>query len=145
MIIKQGNIIDSKCEVLVNAVNCIGVMGRGLALEFKNRYPDMYRDYRERCAKGELKVGRPYLYRNYDEVGILNFPTKDHWKESSKLAYIIGGLGWFVDNYNKLGITSIAFPALGCGCGGLDWNTVKELMVQKLGSLPIEIEVYAPV
>lgn len=143
MKIKIGNIFDSHCTTLVNTVNCVGVMGKGIALEFKKRYPAMFEDYRILCRQKKLKPGHPYLYSDLSGVSILNFPTKDHWKSPSKFSYIEEGLTWFRDNYQALGITSIAFPPLGCGNGGLRWEDVGPEMYQKLKDLPIEIEIYA--
>lgn len=144
MEVKIGNIFESKCLTIVNTVNCVGVMGKGIALEFKKRYPEMYLDYVKRCNSGQVQTGIPYVFDNGDGTKILNFPTKDHWRSPSRLSFVVDGLDWFVENYNKLGITSIAFPPLGCGNGGLTWDVVGPIMYQKLRELPIEIEVYAP-
>ncbi len=144
MIVKLGNIFDSKCNTIVNTVNCVGVMGKGIALEFKKRYPEMFLDYSKKCSLGEVCPGIPYIFRNPGGVQIMNFPTKDHWRSPSRLTYVERGLDWFVDNYKLYGISHIAFPPLGCGNGGLDWDTVGPLMYQKLKALPIEIEIYAP-
>lgn len=139
-----GNIFDSKCTTIVNTINCIGVMGKGIALEFKKRYPNMYYDYVEKCHNGQVKTGTPYIFDNCDGTKILNFPTKDHWRSPSRLSYITEGLDWFVENFDRYGITSIAFPPLGCGNGGLTWEIVGPIMYQKLKNLPIEVEIYAP-
>lgn len=144
MIVKIGNLFESKCSTIVNTVNCVGVMGKGIALEFKKRYPEMYTDYVLKCNRKVLKPGVPYIYQNADGTNILNFPTKEHWRSPSRLSYIIDGLDWFVENYKKYNIKSIAFPPLGCGNGGLSWNTVGPIMYQKLHEFPIEIEIYAP-
>ena len=139
-----GNIFDSKAKTLVNTVNCVGVMGKGIAAEFKKRYPRMFDEYAEKCKNSEIKPGKPFYY--CDSVGnsILNFPTKEHWRSPSKLSYIIDGLDWFVNNYKNLEIDSIAFPPLGCGNGGLPWKVVGPIMYNKLKDLPIKIEIYAP-
>ncbi|MGN1406661.1 MAG: macro domain-containing protein [Erysipelotrichaceae bacterium] len=139
-----GNIFDTKCTAIVNTVNCVGVMGKGIALEFKKRYPEMFADYVKRCKYGKLRTGEPYVFCNNDGTKIINFPTKDHWRSPSRLSYITEGLDWFVNNYQKHGITSVAFPPLGCGNGGLSWELVGPIMYQKLNKLPIEIELYAP-
>jgi len=144
MIVKIGNIFETKCSTIVNTVNCVGVMGKGIALEFKKRYPEMFLDYVKRCNRNEVKTGTPYVYTNDDDFKILNFPTKDHWRSPSRLSYVIDGLNWFVDNYEKYNIDSIAFPPLGCGNGGLTWDVVGPIMYQKLLNLPIEVEIYAP-
>ena len=138
-----GDIFESSCQCLVNTINCVGVMGKGVALEFKKRYPENYGDYVKRCARGEVKPGLPYFYQDKDRL-ILNFPTKDHWRMPSRLSEVEAGLDWFVAHYEENGVTSIAFPPLGCGNGGLDWNDVGPLMYRKLKGLPIKIEAYAP-
>ncbi|MGN0374928.1 MAG: macro domain-containing protein, partial [Butyrivibrio sp.] len=143
MIVKIGNIFDSTCSTIVNTVNCVGVMGKGIALEFKKKYPEMFMEYVLKCDRGEVKPGTPYFYKD-NEISILNFPTKDHWRSPSRLSYVIDGLNWFVENYEKYCIESIAFPPLGCGNGGLTWNVVGPIMYQKLSKLPIDIEIYAP-
>lgn len=144
MKVKIGDIFESECSTIVNTVNCVGVMGKGIALEFKKRYPEMYMDYVNRCNSKEVKTGAPYVYDNGDGTSILNFPTKDNWRSPSRLSYVVEGLDWFVENYERYGITSIAFPPLGCGNGGLDWAIVGPLMYQKLNKLPIDVEIYAP-
>lgn len=144
MIVKKGNIFDSKCTTIVNTVNCVGVMGKGLALDFKKKYPEMFMDYVLRCDRGEVKPGLPYVYHDKTGINIMNFPTKDHWRTPSKLSYIEDGLNWFINNYKDNNIESIAFPPLGCGNGGLSWNLVESIMYKKLADLPIKIEIYAP-
>lgn len=142
--IKLGNIFESNASTLVNTVNCVGVMGKGIALDYKKRYPDMHREYVELCKNGLVKPGKPYIYKDLLGASVINFPTKDHWKSPSKLSYIISGLEWFVEHYKELGITSIAFPPLGCGNGGLSWELVGPVMYKMLKDLPINIEIYAP-
>ena len=144
MIVKIGNLFESSTQTLVNTINCVGVMGKGIALEFKKRYPEMFREYESLCSKGLIIPGVPYYYNDLSGASILNFPTKDHWRSPSKLSYIISGLKWFRENYGSLGIKSIAFPPLGCGNGGLSWDIVGPIMYLMLNDLPIEIEVYAP-
>jgi len=134
---------DSECQTLVNAVNCVGVMGAGIALEFKKRYPEMYADYRSRCEHENVRVGHPYLWRGI-ERNILNFPTKVHWTEQSSIAGIEQGLEYFMHNYEHWGVTSAAFPALGCGCGGRDWPEVRGVMIRHLSSCKIPVHVYPP-
>ena len=144
MIVKIGNLFESKCSTIVNTVNCVGVMGKGIALDFKKRYPEMFMEYVLKCNRGEVRPGLPYVYQNDDGTSILNFPTKDHWRSPSRLSYVIDGLDWFIENYKKYNIESIAFPPLGCGNGGLSWDVVGPIMYQKLNSLPIQVEIYAP-
>lgn len=144
MIIKIGNLFSSRAKTLVNTVNCVGVMGKGIALEFKKRYPDMYDEYVYKCENGVVIPGEPYYYTDLVGNSIINFPTKNHWRSPSKLSYIIKGLQWFRENYKELGITSVAFPPLGCGNGGLSWSVVGPIMYEMLCDLPISIELYAP-
>src|SRR5206468_3390836 len=104
---------ESKAQTLVNTVNTVGVMGKGVALEFKKRFPEMYADYSRRCARHEVELGRPYLFKQLVGPWILNFPTKDHWRSLSKLTDIIEGLEYLHDHYKQWGITSLAVPPLG--------------------------------
>ena len=144
MIVTIGDIFDSSCKTLVNTVNCVGAMGKGVALDFKKRYPEMYEEYRNLCEDKQIKPGQPYLYQELTGVSILNFPTKDHWRSPARLSYIRDGLDWFRNHFEELGIESIAFPPLGCGNGGLRWEDVGPELYDKLHDLPIKIEVYAP-
>lgn len=139
-----GNIFDSKCKTLVNTVNCVGVMGKGIAKEFKERYPQMFKEYQILCKNGKIKPGQPYYFHDLTGTSVINFPTKDHWRSPSKFSYIIDGLNWFRNSYKDLGITSVAFPPLGCGNGGVNWEDVGPYMYKMLNNLPIEIEIYAP-
>lgn len=137
----EGNIFDSPAQVIVNTVNTVGVMGKGLALEFKNRYPEMFADYRTACEKRQFTMGKLMLWRAPDHW-ILMFPTKENWRNPSKLEYIERGLKNFVNSYADKNISSIAFPKLGCGNGELDWNDVKPLMEKYLKPLPIDVYIY---
>lgn len=144
IIYKQGNIFNSNAQVITNTVNCVGVMGKGLALEFKNRFPSMFADYQKKCLQHEVKIDRPYLW-NGESTQVLNFPTKKHWKDKSNLGDIKKGLQYLADNYDELGISSIALPPLGCGLGGLNWNDVKALIDETLGGIPdLDVFVYEP-
>lgn len=144
MKILLGDIFESKCSTLVNTINCVGVMGKGIALEFKRRYPDMFMEYVRLCESGSVKPGHPYLYSDLTGTSIINFPTKDNWRSPSKFTYIEAGLEWFRQSYSELGITSVAFPPLGCGNGGLSWDSIGPAMYKALKDLPIEVEIYAP-
>ena len=144
MIVKIGNMFESQVQTLVNTVNCVGIMGKGIALDFKNKYPKMFEEYTQLCAENQVKPGVPYYYTDLLGASVINFPTKDHWRSPSKLSYIKNGLDWFRNNYRDLGITSVAFPPLGCGNGGLPWSVVGPLMYKMLSDLPIDIEIYAP-
>lgn len=137
----KGDIFESPAITLVNPVNCVGVMGKGLALEFKKRFPEMYRQYLKLCVQGKVKVGQLNLVQD-GFTKILLFPTKDHWKNPSSLAHVEAGLDAFCQSYRELGIDSVAFPKLGCGCGGLKWEDVKALMEKYLEPLPIDVLVY---
>lgn len=139
-----GDIFNSKHSTLVNTVNCVGVMGKGIAQEFKKRYPDMYRQYKIDCEHGRMKVGEPVFYTDLFGHSVVNFPTKNHWKSPSLLKDIEKGLDTFLKKYEQWGIKSIAFPPLGCGNGGLAWDDVGPLMYQKLSQLKIPVEIYAP-
>ncbi len=137
----EGNIFDSPAQVIVNTVNTVGVMGKGLALEFKKRYPEMFADYRAACEKRQFTMGKLMLWRAPDHW-ILMFPTKENWRNPSKLEYIERGLINFVNSYAEKNISSIAFPKLGCGNGELDWNDVRPLMEKYLKPLPIDVYIY---
>ncbi|GHO50906.1 macro domain-containing protein [Ktedonospora formicarum] len=137
----KGDIFHSKAQVLVNTVNCKGIMGKGLALAFKQKYPAMFREYQQDCQTGRLRIGHPTLYKK-STPWILNFPTKDHWKGNSKIEYLEKGLAYFAANYKKAEITSIAFPKLGTQNGKLSWDEVGPLMIQYLEDLDLDIYIY---
>lgn len=140
-----GNLFDSQAQTLVNTINCVGVMGKGVAEQFKIRFPSMFEDYKRRTDAGSVRLGVPYLYRDATSgKQIINFPTKDHWRSPSRLSSIERGLGYLAEHVAEWGITSIALPPLGCGNGGLEWSEVGPLIYGKLHRLPIDVEVYAP-
>jgi O-acetyl-ADP-ribose deacetylase (regulator of RNase III) len=143
-VIQKGDIFRSRMAVLINTVNCAGIMGKGLALEFKLRHAEMFRDYKKRCAKGQVRLGEPYIYRDLFGTAILNFPTKKHWRSKSKLSDIEAGLQFLTKHYRSLGIESLACPPLGAGNGGLEWNRVGPLIYSYLRELEIPCELYAP-
>lgn len=136
-----GDIFSSPAQVLVNAVNTVGVMGKGIALEFKNRYPDMFLSYKKACENKTLDIGKLMLWKETN-YWVLIFPTKRHWKDPAKLEYIEAGLKDFEKIWESVGIQSIAFPKLGCGNGGLDWDDVRPIMERYLSELPIKVFVY---
>lgn len=138
---RTGDIFDAKVQVLVNPVNCKGHMGKGLALAFKQRYPRMFASYQQECREGKLRIGQPTLYKA-STPWILNFPTKDHWRDDSKIEYIEAGLQYFVAHYKVLGINSIAIPKLVAGLGKLSWHTVGPLMVTYLSQVDINVDIY---
>ena len=138
----KGNIFNTKCQTLVNTVNCIGVMGKGMALECKLRFPEMFIKYKDSCDKKLFKPGYLQIYKN-SKPWILNFPTKIHWKDPSKIEYLEKGLKKFQDEYLNKNISSIAFPLLGASLGGLSEELVYETMTKYLEPLKnIDIEIY---
>lgn len=144
---KYGSIFNSNAQVITNTINTFGVMGAGLAKQFRERFPEMYEDYKEKCRRKEVKVGQPYLWKpqNGDGKWILNFPTKHHWRKKSRLEWIEEGLKYLLEHYEEWGIQSLAMPALGCDLGGLDWESqVKPLMVRYLSQMNIPVEIYEP-
>lgn len=139
-----GDLFTSKAQTLVNTVNCVGIMGKGIALEFKKRFPDMFKDYEECCKRKEVKLGKPYLYRRLMLPWILNFPTKGHWRSVTKLADLERGLEYLLAHYKEWGITSLAVPPLGCGEGQLEWRVVGPTLYRYLSRMDIPVELYAP-
>ena len=139
IIYSEGTVFNVDTQALVNTVNCTGVMGAGIALEFMLRYPEMFEDYELKCKDKRIVTGRVDYYKNEDGRMIVNFPTKWHFKYPSKLIWIEQGLQDFVKTYQKNGITSIAFPKLGTSNGGLNWNDVKILMEKYLSNLDIDV------
>lgn len=141
--VTEGDLLKSNSQALVNTVNTVGIMGKGIALSFKKRYPDMFHDYARRCDAGSVRLGEPYPYYADDHI-IINFPTKGHWRAVSRLADIVAGLEYLVEHYKGWGITSIAVPPLGCGNGQLDWDVVGPTLYRHLSRLDIPVELYAP-
>lgn len=139
----KGTIFQTEATSLVNPVNCVGVMGKGLALEFKKRSPEMFAKYASLCKKGKIKPGTLH-YHVAEDCTVINFPTKVDWRDPSQMEYIEKGLKTFVRNYEKRNIVSVAFPPLGCGLGGLKWSDVKPLMEEHLSKLPIDVYIYQP-
>ena len=139
-----GDLFEAKTKTIVNTVNCVGVMGKGIAQAFKKRFPEMFKAYSQHCQSGLVHPGVPYLYSDMFGTSILNFPTKKHWRSPSRLDDVIKGLDIFVKKYKEWGIESIAFPPLGCGNGGLEWAVVGPVMYQRLSKLEIPVEIYAP-
>ncbi len=137
----EGDIFKSPAQVIVNTVNTVGVMGKGIALEFKKRYPDMFQAYRDICDRRKLKTGSLMLYYEPDHW-VLLFPTKENWRNPSRMEYIEAGLAKFCRTYAEKGITSVAFPKLGCGNGELNWSEVQPVMEKYLKDLPIDIYIY---
>lgn len=141
LIYYRTSLLESTAQTVVNTVNCVGVMGKGIAHAFKLRYPEMFAAYKKICEDKLLEPGKLWLWRASDQW-VLNFPTKKHWRNPSRLEWIEVGLRKFVVEYEKRGIVEISFPRLGCGNGGLDWNDVKPLMESYLSKLPIRVYVH---
>lgn len=139
----SGNIFNTKAQTIVNTVNCVGVMGKGIALVFKLRYPNMFDIYQEYCRQNLISIGKLWIYKGNEKYPwVLNFPTKIHWKLPSEYEYIEKGLQKFVETYKDKGITSIAFPLLGANNGGLDSHKVEEIMISYLSKCDIPVEIY---
>lgn len=141
LIYHRTNLLNSNAQTLVNTVNCVGVMGKGIALDFKLRYPDMFRAYKRVCDAHQLEVGKLLLWQGPDHW-VLNFPTKKHWRYPSRIEWIEAGLEKFVGEYSRRGITDVSFPRLGCGNGGLKWEAVRPVMERYLANLPINVFVH---
>lgn len=162
IILKKGDMFFSEMQTFTISVNTVGIMGKGLASRAKYQFPDVYVLYQDICRQRQLKMGVPYLYKrenNFEkslsedtkslitENGhrwFLLFPTKNHWKEKSPMEGIERGLQWLLENYEKMGISSIALPALGCGLGGLDWKHVGPLMCKYLSQTKLQSSIYLP-
>lgn len=143
-----GNILDSSAEALVNTVNTVGVMGKGIALQFKRAFPHNFEVYKQACLNGELKTGRVLVVKDSElvlgERLIVNFPTKQHWKMPSQYEFVESGLIALVAYFQANTVKSMAMPALGCGNGGLDWYQVKPIIERHLSQLEMAVWVYEP-
>ena len=140
-----GNMFNSKTQTFVNTVNCVGIMGKGIAAEFKKRFPEMYKDYLTRCERKNVEPGIPYLYKNgLFPPQIINFPTKTHWRAASHIEDIEKGLKILSEKYKEWNIKSIAIPPLGCGNGQLLWESVGPLIYKYASKWDIPVEIYAP-
>ncbi|WP_432194479.1 type II toxin-antitoxin system antitoxin DNA ADP-ribosyl glycohydrolase DarG [Streptomyces sp. bgisy027] len=144
----EGNLLDANTEAIVNTVNTVGVMGKGIALQFKQAFPENYKAYKAACDAGDVRIGEMFVFdahtlgpRRY----IINFPTKQHWRAKSKLPDIKSGLEALVDVVQKLHIGSIAIPALGCGNGGLEWSEVRPLIYEAFDRIPdLRVTLFPP-
>ncbi|QIR41828.1 macro domain-containing protein (plasmid) [Tolypothrix sp. PCC 7910] len=145
---KQGNLLVEPAQALVNTVNCVGVMGKGIALQFKQAYPENFRQYEKACRAGGVQPGRMFTVATGSLLNpqyIINFPTKRHWKGKSKIEDIKSGLVDLVREVQQLGISSIAIPPLGCGNGGLDWGQVKPLIESAFAQLSeVQVIIFEP-
>ena len=142
---KTGNLLDAHVVAIVNAVNTVGVMGKGIALQFKNAYPENFKVYSEAVKSGKFRLGE-VLVVPVKAVGpvrfVINFPTKSHWRFPSRLEWIHAGLKDLRLKIEALGIRSIVLPRLGCGNGGLNWNQVRPLIEQEMGNLEVEVFIF---
>lgn len=146
--LKSGDLLKEKTDAIVNTVNCVGVMGKGIALQFKQRWPKNFKDYEAASKREEIKPGKMFIH----DLGewakprfIVNFPTKVHWRGDSKLEYVEDGLRDLVKQVKRLGIKSISLPPLGCGNGGLDWDEVRELIFAAFRDHPdISVNLFEP-
>jgi len=145
---EEGNLLHADAEALVNTVNTVGIMGKGIALQFKKAYPAMFKAYERSCKDGEVQLGRMQVWETGALDGpqfVINFPTKGHWRAPSRLTDIVAGLADLVAVVHKYRITSIAIPPLGCGNGGLDWVEVEPHIVRAFADLPdVAVKIYPP-
>ena len=130
----KGNMFESDADCLLNTVNCEGFMGKGIAYQFKLKFPENNKSYIKACKSGELTVGKIHYYVE-DDITIINFPTKDKWREDSKIEYIKDGLDYFIQILPTLNVKKIAIPPLGCGNGGLAWDDVKTIIEEKISAV----------
>ena len=146
--ITRGNLLTADAEALVNTVNTVGVMGKGIALQFKQAFPENYRFYRRACEKGEVQPGRMLVFetgRMLNPRYVVNFPTKRHWRGKSRLTDIRAGLETLVEEIRRRSISSVAVPPLGCGNGGLDWAVVRPLIEDAMNQLPdVKVLLFEP-
>lgn len=140
----SGNLLDAKTEALINAVNTVGVMGKGIAMQFRQKFSEKYfKDYKQACYSGALTTGKVHVYQLQNNTYpryIINFPTKRHWRDPSRLEYIESGLKSLTETLQKLNVKSAALPALGCGLGGLRWTDVR-LMIEANFTTYVDIEI----
>jgi O-acetyl-ADP-ribose deacetylase (regulator of RNase III) len=144
----RGDLLESQAEALVNAVNSVGVMGRGIALQFKEAFPENFKAYAAACKRDEVRPGRMFVFETGAPTGpryIVNFPTKVHWRGKSRLEYIESGLEALAGEVRERNIRSIAIPPLGAGLGGLAWSEVRPLIERAMAELPdVDVEVHEP-
>lgn len=144
----SGDFFDFDADIMINTVNCVGVMGAGVALAFKKRFPEMFDDYAEKCRSGIIRPGLPSVWLQKDmiskDIEIINFPTKNHWKNPSEYHYIDDGLEWLSKYLEDKSGKVVTLPALGCGHGGLDWDRVRSMIAEKLKNSPAHIYVFEP-
>jgi len=143
----SGNLLEADVDALVNTVNTVGVMGKGIALQFKNAFPANFKAYEKACKRKEVTLGKMFVFDNGQLTKprwIVNFPTKSHWRSRSHIKDVEAGLDDLRLVISGLGISSVALPPLGCGNGGLDWDVVRPLIEDKLQDIDVEVHLYAP-
>jgi len=143
----HGNLLEAEVEALANSVNTVGVMGKGIALQFKNAFPANFKAYEAACKRQAVRLGEVFVFDNgrlTTPQWIINFPTKGHWRARSRIRDVAEGLDDLRDVIEELGISSIALPPLGCGHGGLDWDEVRSLVMERLDGLDVVVHLYAP-
>ena len=144
----RGNLLEAQVEALVNTVNCVGYMGKGIALQFKQAFPVNFKDYEVACHAGDMAPGKMLIHDNGGLVNpryIINFPTKRHWKGKSRIEDVESGLKALVADVQRLGIRSIAVPPLGCGLGGLEWQVVRPMIEQAFAAVPdVQVLLFEP-
>lgn len=144
----SGDFFDYDADIRINTVNCVGVMGAGVALLFKNKYPEMFKQYKKDCDNKEISPGNPTVWQEGDmlekKTYIINLPTKIHWRNKSEYSYVEDGLKWLSEYLTIHRDNTVTLPALGCGHGGLDWNIVKSLIEKYLSNSENEILVFEP-
>jgi O-acetyl-ADP-ribose deacetylase (regulator of RNase III) len=146
--IAHGDLLLADAEALVNTVNCVGIMGRGIALQFRKAFPENFAVYRALCSRGGLQPGRMMVHdleRVLNPRYVINFPSKRHWKDKSRLEDIDAGLAALVEEVRKRDIRSIAIPPLGCGLGGLDWSVVRPRIEATFRDLDVRVLLFVPV
>ncbi len=136
---RQGDLFECGADGLVNAVNCEGIMGKGIAYQFKIRFPENNKSYIKACKSGELKIGKIHFFTE-NGITVINFPTKDKWRQPSKMEYVEEGMNNLVELLPRLGVKKIAIPSLGCGNGGLLWENVKKVIEEKISGLKEEYD-----
>ena len=144
----NGNLLEASAEALVNTVNCVGVMGKGIALQFKQAFPQVFEAYEKACRRGGVRPGRMFTVETGQMMNpryVINFPTKRHWKGKSRLEDIEAGLPALVVELRRLGVKSVALPPLGCGSGGLDWAVVRPRIEAVLAAVPeMDVQLFEP-
>jgi len=140
----QGDMFEAPADIRVNTVNCVGVMGAGVALAFKQRYPEMFKDYQRACKDGQVRPGRMHVWKSLEGDWIVNFPTKRDWRDPSRYEDVDAGLDDLRAYLDSVGPVTVALPALGCGHGGLDWDRVSGMIQKKLGDIDARVLVFPP-